>query len=64
MMYVAVFMQKGVLEELEVYTDRVEAEKQADEWRKKSTPDEDVVDVLEREPHIDISRRYPALFRD
>jgi len=62
--HIAIFMQKGLLEELEVFTDREEAEQQAEEWRKKSNPAEDVVDILEREPHIDISRRFPHLFKD
>jgi len=62
MVYVAVFINQGVLEGLEVFTDREDAEQQADEWRKKG--DEGVVDVLEREIKIDLARQFPHLFRD
>ena len=64
MVYVAVFIHQGVMEDLEVFTDREDAEQQADEWRKKGNPDEGVVDVLEREIKIDLARRFPHLFRD
>ncbi len=57
MVYVAIFIYKGVLDELEVFVDRREADLQADEWRKEATPDEDVVDVLEREIIIDLATR-------
>ncbi|MBA7652240.1 hypothetical protein ES703_60070 [subsurface metagenome] len=47
--YVAVFVYKGVLEGLEVHTDPVRAQARADEWKKQANPEEDVVDVLEKE---------------
>jgi len=62
MVYVAVFINQGALEGLEVFTDREDAEQQAEEWRKK--PDGGVVDVLEREIKIDLARRFPHLLRD
>ena len=43
--HVAYFIYGGVLNSLEVFTDEVEANKQADEWRKDARPDEDVVAV-------------------
>ena len=64
MVYVAVFINQGVLKGLEVFTDPKDAEQQAEKWRKKSNPDKDVVQVLEREIKIDLARRFPHLARD
>ena len=47
--YVAVFIYQGVLNDLEVYADPELANAKADEWRKEANPEEDVVDVLEKE---------------
>lgn len=46
--HVAIFIYRGVLNNLEVFAEPGEAEAKADEWRKDSNPDDDVVDVLER----------------
>ena len=47
--YVAVFIYQGVLNDLEVYADPELAQAKADEWRKEANPEEDVVDVLEKD---------------
>lgn len=47
--HVAVFIYQGVLNDLEVFTEPGPAQAKADEWRKDANPEEDVVDVLEKE---------------
>ena len=62
-MYVAVFIYGGVLEGLEVYIDEKDAEEQAEKWRTDARPEIDVVQVVKRDIHIDMVRRFPTLFR-
>jgi len=47
--HVAIFIYRGVLNALEVFADPELAQAKADEWKKEANPEEDVVDVLEKE---------------
>lgn len=47
--YVAIFIYRGVLNALEVFADPELAQAKVDEWKKEASPEEDVVDVLEKE---------------
>ena len=47
--HVAIFIYQGVLNALEVFADPGPAQAKADEWKKDANPEEDVVDVLEKE---------------
>jgi len=47
--YVAIFIYQGVLNSLEVFAEPGPAQAKADEWKKEANPEEDVVDVLEKE---------------
>jgi len=47
--HVAIFIYRGVLNSLEVFTHPGLAQAKADEWKKEANPEEDVVDVLEKE---------------
>jgi len=51
--HVAIFIYRGVLNALEVFADPGLAQAKADEWKKEANPEEDVVDVLEKEVIID-----------
>ena len=47
--HVAIFIYQGVLNSLEVFAEPGPAQAKADEWKKEANPEEDVVDVLEKE---------------
>jgi len=47
--HVAIFIYRGVLNDLEVFAEPGPAQAKADEWKKEVNPEEDVVDVLEKE---------------
>ena len=50
--YVVIFIYHGVLNGLEVFAEPGPAHAKADEWKKEANPEEDVVDVLEKEVTI------------
>lgn len=47
--YVALFIHRGVLGEIEVYGTRAMAESKRDEWKESASEEDDVVDVLRKE---------------
>lgn len=49
MVHVAIFIFRGVLNGIEVFADPEEAQAKANEWRRTANPEEDVVEVLEKE---------------
>jgi len=63
---VAIFIYRGVLNDLEVFAEPGPAQAKADEWKKEANPEEDVVDVLEKEvtmvgtpiKELGLTRRY------
>ncbi len=47
--HVAIFIYRGVLNDLEVFAEPEPAQAKADEWKQQATPNQDVVTVVQRE---------------